>query len=235
MNTKFTLIELLVVIAIIAILASLLLPSLGSARETAKRSACQGQLRQAGTSVIVYAMDCKDYYPYYCPTANYSQWYRLIDIGGYSYKKGKNDNFFCPNDKFYSQDRSNLWSNGFISYGANNWYISHSGGGGPRRTINFRSPSESIYATETAAGYAAQKYYGYFFTIAWADPANPMPGAKHNGAKSMNVLWMDNHVNAYLSPYPYGNGSGIFADSACGYRWSDGVDGGGIHNKWDDK
>ena len=51
----FTLVELLVVITIIAMLLAILLPSLGQARERARRVVCMTNLRSIGQSIFVYA------------------------------------------------------------------------------------------------------------------------------------------------------------------------------------
>src|SRR3954469_18418003 len=63
-KSGFTLIELLVVIAIIAILAAILFPVFGRARENARRSSCQSNLKQMGLAMLQYTQDYDERYCY---------------------------------------------------------------------------------------------------------------------------------------------------------------------------
>ena len=75
----FTLIELLVVIAIIALLISILLPSLSRARELSKRLVCASNIKGIGTSAKIYANDNSEKWP----IPPFSK--RKIDNGGIEY------------------------------------------------------------------------------------------------------------------------------------------------------
>src|SRR5262245_38465430 len=60
----FTLIELLVVISIIAVLAALILPGIGAARETARRTQCMSQMRNVSFALQTYATNNSGGLPY---------------------------------------------------------------------------------------------------------------------------------------------------------------------------
>ncbi|MGH7179449.1 MAG: DUF1559 domain-containing protein [Tepidisphaeraceae bacterium] len=59
----FTLVELLVVIGIIAVLIGIMLPVLGRVREQARKTQCLSNLRQLGTSIVMYANTHRDRLP----------------------------------------------------------------------------------------------------------------------------------------------------------------------------
>jgi prepilin-type N-terminal cleavage/methylation domain-containing protein/prepilin-type processing-associated H-X9-DG protein len=80
-NHGFTLIELLVVIAIVILLAAILFPVFGRARENARRSSCQSNLKQIGIGLMQYVQDNDERMPplyTYFDATHFDYWQGLI-------------------------------------------------------------------------------------------------------------------------------------------------------------
>ncbi|RYG62462.1 DUF1559 domain-containing protein [bacterium] len=101
----FTLIELLVVIAIIAILAAILFPVFGRARENARRSSCQSNMKQIGIANLQYA---QDYDEIYC-AAYHSNPYAAFNQLLQPYIKSTQV-FRCPSDSAPDTAVAATWS-----------------------------------------------------------------------------------------------------------------------------
>ena len=110
----FTLVELLVVIGIIAVVVAILLPVMGKARESARRTACLSNLRQVHAVFNLYAIENRDHVPLGYRRANpaampakgfnsmvYSATSGRYCLFGILYMNGKMNEpevFFCPSN-----------------------------------------------------------------------------------------------------------------------------------------
>ena len=99
-QSAFTLIELLVVIAIIAILAGMLLPVLGQARQTAKAANCLGNMKQVALITSMYT-DAARFYPLasgavaWEPEGSYEGWINQLRM----VEKVEKNIFKCPSEE----------------------------------------------------------------------------------------------------------------------------------------
>ncbi len=203
----FTLVELLVVISIIAILASLLLPVLGRAKESARGIACKNNLKTLGTFFILYASDFKDSLPYNL-TALADSWCRggaygtgitgagYVGYEAWGKKLEQTSVYRCP-----SETNPNGYLNR-VTYGINSRFVANAGGtfcpnAGMKQSL-LKNFSRILLLGEQ--GNEKTNSLQWSCCYPWYTHIQPAcvrqkAGRRHNNAG--NLLFFDGHVGAY--------------------------------------
>ena len=199
----FTLIELLVVIAIIAILAGMLLPALNAAREKARTTSCQNQLKMAGYSITMYTSDFEDYIPP-CGFQNFN-WSAIMVKEQYIKERRI---LACPltlewnyinnvlHDTVGIQIAwSNPWQLNWITYGMNaaigsNWLKDDSYLNLPSLRLSRCTHPSTTLSLADVRDYTQTKPSGIFYFR--MRHQNQRIDDRHQGAA--NLLWLDGHA-----------------------------------------
>ena len=159
----FTLIELLVVISIIALLLSVLMPSLNQAKKSAKRVVCGSQLKQIGVVAYLYGSENNDWLPpaydnqtppnisTYLGSYTLHQAFYLLVSAPYGDAEGSAylpncDVLYCPSDRrFRGREPGKLFED-------------------PNSPIRYRMSYSYYFITPDSTGEKYKKFYRYKFS-----------------------------------------------------------------------
>jgi prepilin-type N-terminal cleavage/methylation domain-containing protein/prepilin-type processing-associated H-X9-DG protein len=193
----FTLIELLVVIAIISILASMLIPALKKARESAQNIECVSNLKQYAIACHEYISDNDGWFPTSYDNVSVElpgfgvsegdtwQW----ALGGYTQKL-----LCCPSRGVYDTDfATNHLNFGMGGYGWNTRafgykpnYVTNSNYGSPRKVTTVRKPAQKMCAAD-------RTFYSYCYYIL-ANPSDINQGVYGRHSGRVNIMCADGHI-----------------------------------------
>lgn len=210
----FTLIELLVVIAIIAILASLLLPALARAKETARKSQCVNNNHQHALAWSMYAEDNRDIYPVTTgwgdfggqrgkPTAT-----TLWLVGPFGINNDRTNrplnryvsaplSWRCPSDRgdpnYGAKYCFGEYGNSYCTQWASDpWGVKH---------VTDQPGGKPIKGSEVAVKPVTKIISGdWIWENAGFDPAKNPPWHSYKNQRRYVMLFGDNHVEFYAFP-----------------------------------
>jgi len=216
----FTLVEVLVVVSVIALLAAMLLPSLGAAREMARSTKCLSNLRQMAIAAQCYAGSYEEHYPiaYYTSVGEVFTSYAWDFISSKDWSaspprlsvrpgllwdgEGIVDVHQCPS----FEGGHNWLDDPATGYNYNTSYIGHGQGESiiePARTTEVKAPARCALFGDGEYASGANK----FMRAPWSNPGDAGFTGRYAGTQGYrhlgktNVAFCDGHAESWAQRY----------------------------------